>query len=106
MIAWKERMKDGRHVGLDFYDLLIEPIFVYIPANISSLMARCTPRGPSIFFSSEIGHTRRSYRVFDQHRRPSGEGLHSDTLCATKSRRRAAETNLQRGTQAGRDWPV
>ena len=26
MIAWKERMKDGRHVGLDFYDLLIEPI--------------------------------------------------------------------------------
>ena len=27
MIAWKERMKDGRHVGLDFYDLLIEPIF-------------------------------------------------------------------------------
>ena len=29
MIAWKERMKDGRHVGLDFYDLLIEPIFVH-----------------------------------------------------------------------------
>jgi hypothetical protein len=27
MIAWKERMKDGRHVGLDFYDLLIEPIW-------------------------------------------------------------------------------
>src|SRR5258706_342243 len=26
MIAWKERMKDGRHVGLDFYDLLIEAI--------------------------------------------------------------------------------
>jgi hypothetical protein len=34
------------------------------------------------------------------------KALHSDTLCATKSRRRAAETNLQRGTQAGRDWPV
>ena len=30
MIAWKERMKDGRHVGLDFYDLLIEPI---LPIN-------------------------------------------------------------------------
>jgi hypothetical protein len=28
MIAWKERMKDGRHVGLDFYDLLIEPIWL------------------------------------------------------------------------------
>src|SRR5258705_8787262 len=27
MIARKKRMKDGRHVGLDFYDLLIEPIF-------------------------------------------------------------------------------
>src|SRR6266481_3430599 len=51
------------------------PISRHIPANISSLMARCTPRGPSFFFSSEIGHTRRSYRVFDQHRRPSGEGL-------------------------------
>jgi hypothetical protein len=22
----RERIKDGRHVGLDFYDLLIEPI--------------------------------------------------------------------------------
>src|SRR5260370_16131983 len=32
--------------------------------------------------------------------------LHSDTLRATKSRRRAAETYLQRDTQAGRDWPV
>jgi hypothetical protein len=51
------------------------PILPNIPANISSLMARCTPRGPSFFFSFEIGHTRRSYRVFDQHRRPSGEGL-------------------------------
>ena len=30
MIAWKERMKDGRHVGLDFYDLLIEAI---LPIN-------------------------------------------------------------------------
>ena len=62
------------------------PIFVYIPANISSLMARCTPRGPSFFFSSEIGHTRRSYRVFDQHRRPSGEGLaFGHSLCDKKS---------------------
>src|SRR6266481_9564041 len=49
-------------------------------------MARCTPRGPSFFFSSEIGHTRRSYRVFDQHRRPSGEGLaFGHSLCDKKS---------------------
>jgi hypothetical protein len=31
MIAWKKRMKDGRHVGLDFYDLLIEPILYLTP---------------------------------------------------------------------------
>ena len=37
MIAWKERMKDGRHVGLDFYDLLIEPIWNDIAAR------RCHP---------------------------------------------------------------
>ena len=40
MIAWKERMKDGRHVGLDFYDLLIEPIFVHnayvVDASVAS----------------------------------------------------------------------
>src|SRR5260370_27421297 len=63
-------------------------------------------RRPSFFFSSEIGHTRCSYHVFDQHRWPSGEGLHSDTLRATTSHRRAAETYLQHDTQAGRDWPV
>ncbi len=51
------------------------PILRNIPANISSLMARCTPRGPSFFFSFEIGHTQRTYRVFDQHRRPSEKGL-------------------------------
>ena len=34
------------------------------------------------------------------------KALHSDTLRATKSHRRAAAINLQRGTQAGRDWPV
>ena len=30
----RKRIKDGRHVGLDFYDLLIEPILVL---NVSSI---------------------------------------------------------------------
>jgi len=86
MIAWKERMKDGRHVGLDFYDLLIEPIFVYIPANISSLMARCTPRGPSFFFRPKLVTLGAPTALFDQHRRPSGEGLaFGHSLCDKKS---------------------
>jgi hypothetical protein len=37
---------------------------------------------------------------------PREKALHSDTLRATNSHRRAAETYLQRHTQAGRDWPV
>jgi hypothetical protein len=30
----EERIKDGRHVGLDIYDLLIEPISANIPVNL------------------------------------------------------------------------
>ena len=83
------------------------PILSNIPANISSLIARCTPRGPSFFFSFEIGQTRRAPTAclinIGGHLE---KALNSDTLRAIKTHRRAAETNLQTGTQAGRDWPV
>ena len=49
MIAWKERMKDGRHVGLDFYDLLIEPIWTHIVREDSGDRR---PRWPPGFITS------------------------------------------------------
>ena len=34
MVTAEERIKDGRHVGLDFYDLLIEPIMQSILSGL------------------------------------------------------------------------
>jgi hypothetical protein len=35
-IARERRTKDGRHVGLDFYDLLIEPIMQRVLSRVPS----------------------------------------------------------------------
>ncbi len=52
MIAWKERMKDGRHVGLDFYDLLIEPIW-------NDIARPRAPTGPPNLHCYELATSRR-----------------------------------------------
>src|ERR1035437_565897 len=51
------------------------PILPRIPANSSSLMARCTPGGPPLFFRSKLVILRWSDLIAEQHWRPSGIGL-------------------------------
>jgi hypothetical protein len=82
------------------------PILPNIPANISSLMARCTRDCHHSFFRLKLVTLDAPTTCLINIGGHREKALHSDTLRATKSHRRAAETYLQRHTQAGRDWPV
>src|SRR5260370_33639172 len=77
-----------------------------IPANISSLMARCTREGHHSFFRLKLVTSGAPTACLINIGGHLEKALHSDTFRATKTHRRAAETNLQHGTRTGRDWPV
>jgi hypothetical protein len=82
------------------------PILSNIPANISNLMARCTREGHHSFFRLKLVTLDAPTTCLINIGGHREKALHSYIFRATKCHRRAAETYLQRDTQAGRDWPV